>query len=242
MFNIWLIQGYYIDMVKKSNTWDKIDANKKFRKGECIKNKHDSNCYIVYKVNANGLDLLNIHDGSFNLNVVMKDIIADYVMVTINPIVYYTLLFDYPKSALDEIVADYALQVCINTIEKKNNKIIGINDYPSVVVSAKPKYNASYKEITNDIVVSHNQNWSETSWHRKFVGRLDNIKYSLGAKIKQCKNTIGNCAEQHAANNLLILNQNVDIDSIDYSKAIRPRTGEIILYCENCQKILKLKN
>lgn len=233
-------------MVKKRNTWDKIDANKKFRKGECIKNKHDSNCYIVYKVNANGLDLLNIHDGSFNLNVVMKDIIADYVMVTINPIVYYTLLFDYPKSALDEIVADYALQVCINTIEKKNNKVIGINDYPSVVVSAKPKYNASYKEITNDIVVGRSQRWDLTSWHHKFLEKLWNMKYALGAtnpdKKSQCPYLIGSCAEQHAANNLVMLNQNVDIDSIDYSKAIRPRTGEIILYCENCQKILKLKN
>lgn len=54
------------------------------------------------------------------------------------------------------------------------------------------------------------------------------------------KNVLGRCAEQHAANGLYKKGIKTQIDKIDFSKAIRPRTNEPISYCDNCQLIFGL--
>ena len=58
----------------------------------------------------------------------------------------------------------------------------------------------------------------------------------LGEPSQQtkCKNGVGRCAEPHAAN--MTLNKTLcPIDDIVFSLAIRPRTMQIIPYCDNCK-------
>ena len=59
----------------------------------------------------------------------------------------------------------------------------------------------------------------------------------LWKKNKMCKNPIGNCAEQHAAEILLNNNPKCGPHDIIFSSAFRPRTDEIIPYCANCKKL-----
>ncbi|MCQ2077340.1 MAG: hypothetical protein MJZ20_10040 [Bacteroidaceae bacterium] len=50
-----------------------------------------------------------------------------------------------------------------------------------------------------------------------------------------CKFPIGHCAEPHAANNLLKVQQTLaSLNQIYFSESRRPRTGEVIPPCENC--------
>lgn len=59
----------------------------------------------------------------------------------------------------------------------------------------------------------------------------------LWGKNKTCKYPIGNCAEQHAAEILLNDNPQCGLHDIVFSSAFRPRTDEIVPYCENCKKL-----
>ncbi len=62
------------------------------------------------------------------------------------------------------------------------------------------------------------------------------------------KYPIGHCAEQHAANELLFcerwdksINKVLNIKTdVYFSIAIRPSTGEVFDYCENCKKLFNL--
>lgn len=65
------------------------------------------------------------------------------------------------------------------------------------------------------------------------------ITNSLGSFNVICKNAIGHCAEQHAVQNLKGLNVS-DISLVRFSRAYRPRTGQILPYCENCKYLFGL--
>lgn len=62
------------------------------------------------------------------------------------------------------------------------------------------------------------------------------------------KYPIGQCAEQHATNELLFcerwdksINKVLDIKTdVYFSIAVRPSTGEVFDYCENCKKLFNL--
>lgn len=241
-------------MVKQGLTHEKIDSQTKFRIGECLKCIADDNCYIINVVSDNSLELLNIHDGSTS-NVLTKDIIGKYVKVSINPIIYAIVSKRIPhdtpssidsKTVLNHIVDDYALQICVDVVEKKGSAIKTINDYPAIVVAAKSKYDVMNNHTTDFVVVNQNYNWFESNWNKKFLDLLKNKGFTLGAKrfdtIAKRDYCFGNCAEQHAVNDLLTLHSSVDIKEIVFSKAIRPRTGEIRLYCQNCCDLFGLKN
>ncbi|WP_455813240.1 hemagglutinin repeat-containing protein [Pseudomonas graminis] len=55
----------------------------------------------------------------------------------------------------------------------------------------------------------------------------------LGVKTA-CGNTLGRCAEFRAANELLMSNPNLKLKDIQFTPAVRPRTGEVVPRCENC--------
>ena len=50
-------------------------------------------------------------------------------------------------------------------------------------------------------------------------------------------NIIGNCAEQHAANIFMKPCDEDNLSNLYFSKAMRPRTKQIIDYCDNCKDI-----
>lgn len=56
-----------------------------------------------------------------------------------------------------------------------------------------------------------------------------------------CSNTLGCCAEQHAANSLQNRKYSkTHPNRLQFSKAIRPRTMEEVAYCKNCKDIFNL--
>ncbi|MFR1249281.1 MAG: hypothetical protein ACLSFE_09900 [Christensenellales bacterium] len=59
---------------------------------------------------------------------------------------------------------------------------------------------------------------------------------------KRGKNYLGNCAEVHAANKVLLQNDIVAIKQLTFSNAYRPRTLQRIDYCQNCLDTFQIKN
>jgi len=55
-------------------------------------------------------------------------------------------------------------------------------------------------------------------------------------------NTIGCCGEFRSANDLLLRNPSATPAQINFTPAIRPRTGETVPMCDNCKIIFKKKN
>ena len=54
---------------------------------------------------------------------------------------------------------------------------------------------------------------------------------------------IGYCAEQNSANRLLLDKKDgVSLEDIRFSIAIRPKTGEVIPYCNNCKTLFSSLN
>jgi len=102
--------------------------------------------------------------------------------------------------------------------------------YPSVVAACCTKY-------------KNNKTYIDTT-HKRYAGPIDKrLKQKLcelgriGHKPTMNPidgNTIGHCAEQHAANNLLKEQNNVQLGDIFFGAAFRPRTGECKEPCENC--------
>ncbi len=54
-------------------------------------------------------------------------------------------------------------------------------------------------------------------------------------------NTIGCCAEFRAGNELLLENPGFGPKDVKFTQAIRPRTGEVVPPCSNCEYIFGLK-
>ena len=58
---------------------------------------------------------------------------------------------------------------------------------------------------------------------------------ALGTKTA-CGNSVGCCAEPHAANSLIMkTDKSIRIETIKFSLAYRPRTGKVVPYCDNCK-------
>jgi len=53
--------------------------------------------------------------------------------------------------------------------------------------------------------------------------------------------TVGACCEIHNANELLLKNPSATINDINFTPAIRPRTGKVVPMCNNCKVILNKK-
>lgn len=58
---------------------------------------------------------------------------------------------------------------------------------------------------------------------------------TIGEKSNICNFIIGRCAEPHAANKIIKKTGCKDLANIYFSVAMRPRTREIIEYCNNCK-------
>ena len=60
----------------------------------------------------------------------------------------------------------------------------------------------------------------------------------VGAKTTS-GNTVGCCGEFHAANGLLLKNPSATPQQINFTPAIRPRTGQVVPMCANCEIMFK---
>jgi len=71
------------------------------------------------------------------------------------------------------------------------------------------------------------------------INAMNNLG-GVGGKNAFCKNIVGRCAEQMAAELLLRKNPRCQLNQILFSTPIRPRTNEPRAYCENCIKLFRL--
>lgn len=68
---------------------------------------------------------------------------------------------------------------------------------------------------------------------------INKLLGKIGTKINETNPPIGYCAEQNVANRLLLDSDEniVDFSELMFSVALRPNTGEMIPYCENCKTL-----
>lgn len=67
-------------------------------------------------------------------------------------------------------------------------------------------------------------------WHPVLKSKIEEIG-RIGTQL------IGNCAEQHAANIFMNQLHEDDLCNLYFSIALRPRTKEIVQYCDNCKYV-----
>ena len=62
---------------------------------------------------------------------------------------------------------------------------------------------------------------------------------AIGEKSQLCDNTIGGCAEPHAANEILEA-EGCSVNELEFSLAMRPRTQTFLPYCNNCKEVFNV--
>ena len=86
--------------------------------------------------------------------------------------------------------------------------------------------------------VCHNDNCMEKRGSFSHFPKNENWHPILRNKLEEInkigKSLVGNCAEQHAANNYMNQLHENDLNQLFFSTARRPRTKEIIPPCNNC--------
>ena len=110
-----------------------------------------------------------------------------------------------------------------------------VNDYPAMVVSCC----RSDIETPLEIFTAYSESPQTACYTSKLNKDLAKIG-NLGTIDQSCKNPIGQCAEQHAAEKLLNKRKSYIVKNILFSTAFRPRTSEMFDYCENCIRIFNL--
>lgn len=132
-----------------------------------------------------------------------------------------------PPQDLERSVADYSSRIANRVISSRRSP--RVRDYPAAVVTCR--MNNGNRKI-----------YSEKSGRSRpgmFEPVLENALNQLGGVGQHsgngCPNTIGSCAEPRAANRLIRNNNHVGLNQILFSTALRPRTGQVVPYCDNCR-------
>lgn len=75
-----------------------------------------------------------------------------------------------------------------------------------------------------------------TRWYPTLEHKMSSIGH-IGYPTQYCINSLGNCAEQHSANNYMNKYHEPRLANLHFSTTIRPRTGQVIDACGNCKNI-----
>ena len=116
------------------------------------------------------------------------------------------------------------------------------DDYPAAVVLCCVNENKLKEGELKVPQLYYGESANESNSKPYNNSRLLNAFGTIGGvwskcKSGSCKNKIGNCAEQHAAEELLNKNETCNLYDIVFSTAFRPRTDGVVPYCENCMKL-----
>lgn len=104
-----------------------------------------------------------------------------------------------------------------------------MRDYPAVVVACGCKQREQIFTGTSKSTIGY-----------EYVPMLKNELEKLapiGQKRSGCNNTVGACAEPHAADLVFRDYPVCDMSDLQFSEAYRPRTGQRIPYCKNCKDV-----
>ena len=75
-------------------------------------------------------------------------------------------------------------------------------------------------------------------YQHEFLYKHINAKLGkIGGGAPNVGHPIGYCAEQNVANRFILETDDKNISKIKFSIAIRPKTGEVVQYCDNCKKL-----
>lgn len=97
-------------------------------------------------------------------------------------------------------------------------------DYPAVAAICHNN-SCTLKKAAHSHYPNNSDKWNPVLRHQmECIGK---IGYRL----------IGNCAEQHAANNYMNNFHENSLNQLYFSEALRPRTKQVIEYCNNCKDI-----
>ena len=119
---------------------------------------------------------------------------------------------------------------------EKMRKTPKYKDYPATVCSATSQdvwpetFTSTSKQMRKNIVTDQLRD----AFINKLGGDVGDI-----SPITASKNPIGQCSEQHSANNLLRSHPIELLDNVKFSICLRPRTLEYIPTCINCFTIFK---
>lgn len=72
--------------------------------------------------------------------------------------------------------------------------------------------------------------------HKVLYDHITTVLGTIGTFTSKVKHPIGYCAEQNVANRLMLVT-NKHFSEVQFSLAIRPKTGEIVPYCDNCKTL-----
>lgn len=116
---------------------------------------------------------------------------------------------------------EHIMNAHIQTL-RKNKQGAWYWDYPAVAAVCH-----------NDTCMAKRSSFSHYpsggKWHGVLRAKLEEIA-PIGQRL------VGNCAEQHAANNYMNQLTEDDLGELYFSIARRPRTKEEIPYCNNCKR------
>lgn len=106
----------------------------------------------------------------------------------------------------------------------------GVRDYPGAAVVA----------ANSQLTFSGRGRSSKPQFMEYYdTPKLENKMKSLGkiGSVRQaCNNPIGACAEPHAAHRVLShFGTQMSLNQVVFSTAYRPRTMEVVDYCQNCK-------
>lgn len=115
-------------------------------------------------------------------------------------------------------------------IRRANGHLPHIKDYPAAIVGCGIKNQT-------DIVVDYSRGCQNYEYYPPVLCSLLNLG-EIGNRGRLCENRIGSCAEPHAANKFIKNhnNLNIEISDFEFGEAIRPRTSQVIPYCNNCKE------
>ncbi len=102
-----------------------------------------------------------------------------------------------------------------------------IQDYPAMVVACGYRRGREVFWGESKSPVNH-------IYEGRLRERLEALA-PIGTKRPQCNNTLGACAEPHAADMVLKNAPRSYLNELQFSKAYRPRTAKRKRYCRNCK-------
>ena len=113
---------------------------------------------------------------------------------------------------------------------KESKKKVTIYEYPAVAVGCHTGYHFLYINTTHS-----KPDYRQTPILQAALQSIGPI----GKTRRECKNTIGGCAEPKAVHYALIQG-GFNVKKLYFTQAYRPRTGEPIKYCKNCKDVFNL--
>lgn len=115
--------------------------------------------------------------------------------------------------------------------------------YPAMVAVCTDNRLSVCRDYSHRAIVDE---YKDTCMHEEMEKRFGKISSRNDfRKLSKERFSIGQCAEQHAAQQLLYYSRlmrgpiNIQRD-IYFSKAVRPSTGEVFPYCKNCKALFDL--